>query len=335
MTSSICVVATEATLVYDALHNVISEALGDLEPAFALQDFTAKDAGSLSDAPVLPQILEALNTPPFLVPRRVVVVRDAQYLNTEEADQLVAWMKQPAPDIVLLLAVVGQKTNKVVKAAEEVRAVGLGTGRDAKAMFVRETFANYGLQADAATLSLVGNHVGDDIARVDALARTLQNIYGTAPLQPKHVEPYLGEIGDVPAWDLTDAIDRGNVGQAIRVARRMLDSRGRAGLQIVNMLQRDYLQAARVEGLSLDTEGAAALLGTKPTPAGKALSRARALGVDRIGDAIAMIAQADGDLKGGVSYGGKDLESDQDPTELTVIEVLVARLARLNATRRR
>jgi len=335
MNSSVCVVATEATLVYDALHNVINEALGDLEPAFALQDFTAKDAGSLSDAPVMPQILEALNTPPFLVARRVVVVRDAQHLNAEEADQLVAWIKQPAPDIILLLAVVGQKTNRIVKAAEEVRSVGLGTGRDAKAIFVRDTFANYGLQADAATLALVGNHVGEDIARVDALARTLQNIYGTAPLQPKHVEPYLGEIGDVPAWDLTDAIDRGNMGQAIRVARRMLDSRGRAGLQIVNMLQRDYIQAARVEGLSLDTEGAATLLGTKPTPAGKALSRARALGVDRIGEAIAMIAQADGDLKGGVSYGGKDLESDQDPTELTVIEVLVARLARLNAPRRR
>ncbi len=335
MSSSICVVADEATLVYDALHNVINETLGELEPAFALQDFTAKDAGSLSDVPVMSQILEALNTPPFLVPRRVVVVRDAQNLNADEASQLVAWIKQPAPDITLVVAVVGQKTNKIAKAAEELRAVGPGTGRDAKAIFVRDTFTNYGLEADAATLSLVGKHLGDDVARVDALARTLQNIYGTAPLLPKHVEPYLGEVGDVPAWDLTDAIDRGNVGQAIRVARRMLDSRGKAGLQIINMLQRDYLQAARVEGLQLDTDAAAVLLGAKPTPAGKALTRARALGVDRLGDALARIAQADGDLKGGVSYGGKDLESDQDPTELTVIEVLVARLARLNGSRRR
>jgi hypothetical protein len=42
-----------------------------------------------------------------------------------------------------------------------------------------------------------------------------------------------------------------------------------------------------------------------------------------------MIAKADVDLKGGVSYGGKDLNTDMDVTELTVIEVLVARLARL------
>jgi len=33
-------------------------------------------------------------------------------------------------------------------------------------------------------------------------------------------------------------------------------------------------------------------------------------------------------LKGGVSYGGKDLNTDMDVTELTVVEILVARLAK-------
>ena len=47
------------------------------------------------------------------------------------------------------------------------------------------------------------------------------------------------------------------------------------------------------------------------------------------------ITEADLALKGAVSYGGKDLESDLDVTELTVIEVLVARLARLSFGARR
>ena len=59
------------------------------------------------------------------------------------------------------------------------------------------------------------------------------------------------------------------------------------------------------------------------------------MGAERIGDAIHLIADADVDLKGGVSYGGKDLNTDQDVTDLTVIEVLVARLARLSAGARR
>ena len=334
MISSRCVVATDATLVYDALRPVIAEALGALDPAFALQDFTARD-GASGESPLISQILEALHTPPFLVDRRVVVVREAQHLSADDSDQLVAWMKAPTPDTVLCLGVVGPKTNKLVKAAEEVIAAGAGTEKGAKPAYVRDTLAHYNVQLDAAGQALILEHFGDELERVDGLARTLQNIYGSAPLSVKHITPYLGDIGNVPEWDLTDAIDRGDASAAINVARRMLDSRGRAGLQIVNILSRFYLRAARLEGLDLDGEGAAAIVGGHKFTAQKSAAFARKLGAERLGDAVALLTQADLDLKGAVSYGGKDLESDQDVTELTVIEVLVARLARLSAARRR
>jgi len=47
----------------------------------------------------------------------------------------------------------------------------------------------------------ITDRLGDDVARVDGLARTLQTIYGTAQLNFTHVEPYLGDAGDVPEWD--------------------------------------------------------------------------------------------------------------------------------------
>ena len=335
MSTTLCVVASDATLVYDALHQRIDEALNGLDPSIALQDFTAKDAAATSATPVISQILEALQTPPFLVDRRVVVVRDAQHLNADETNELLEWMKNPTPGVLLRLGVVGSKANKLAKAADEVISLDLGYGKDEKPNFVRATFANYNVTVDAAALSAITTHLGDEIERVDALARTLQNIYGSAPLTMSHITPYLGEAGNVPEWDLTDAIDRGNVTLAISIARRMLDSRGRAGLQIVNMVQRHFLRAVRLEGLDLSAKDAAALLGVKSEyTATKAMTQARKMGPDRLADAISMITQADLDLKGAVSFGGKDLESDQDVTELTVIEVLVARLARLSAARR-
>jgi DNA polymerase III delta subunit len=116
----------------------------------------------------------------------------------------------------------------------------------------------------------------------------------------------------------------------------MLDSKARAGLQIVNMLQRHYLRLARLEGSGVQGEDeAATLLGINRYPAGKALRTSRRLGAERISAAVHMVANADLDLKGGVSYGGKDLNTDLDVTELTVIEVLVARLARLTQSARR
>jgi DNA polymerase-3 subunit delta len=280
--------------------------------------------------------MEALYTPPFLVERRVVVVRDAQLLVADEVAQLTQWMDDPAPGTILILAVVGSKANKLVKASSEVVEVNVGSRVADRVAFVKAKMEEYDVVLDHSAAQKVAEQVGDDVARVDALARTLQSIYGTAPLVFARIEPYLGEAGDVPVWDLTDAIDAGDATKAIVVARRMLESRRRAGLQLVSMLQRHYINMARLEGSDARTkEEAAILLGINAFPAGKSLQLAQRLGGERLTTAVHWIAEADLALKGGVSYGGKDLESDLDMTELTVTEILVARLARLSGGARR
>ncbi len=335
MDATTVVVGSDATMVYDALHNVIATALGDLDPSFALQDFTVKDVTNSGES-VVSAILEALNTPPFLVSRRVVVVRDAQALLADETTPLLAWMANPAPDIVLALAVVGAKSNKLVKAARVVVDVNVATGAKNRVAFVNDKMAEYRVVIDPGAAARISDRVGDDVARVDSLARLLASIYGSAPLNVSHVEPYLGDAGGAPEWDLTDALESGNATRAITVARRMLDSRGRAGVQIIFLLQRYYLRMARLEGADVTSaDEAAQLLGMNAFGAKKLLAMASRMGAERIGDAIHLIANADVDLKGGVSYGGKDLDTDQDMTDLTVIEVLVARLARLTSSARR
>ena len=331
-----CVVGGDATMVYDAVHNVVTNALGDLDPNFALQDFTAKDVTSAAGDSVISRVIEALNTPPFLVERRVVVVRDAQLLLADEVATLSSWMKSPAPATVLIVAVVGAKSHKLVKAAGEVIDVNVGSRPADRVAFVETKLSEYRVNVDRATAQKIADRVGDDVARVDALARTLQTIYGSAPLTFHHLEPYLGDAGDVPEWDLTDAVDAGDATKAIVTARRMLDSKSRAGLQIVNILQRHYLRMARLEGSGVHGEDdAAALLGINRYPAGKALRVAQRLGAQRISEAVHMVTRADIDLKGGVSYGGKDLNTDLDVTDVTVIEVLVARLAKMTQSARR
>ena len=330
------IVGTDPTMVYDAVHNVITDALGDLDPSFALQDFTAKDVTKSGAESVTRRVMEALNTPPFLVARRVVVVRDAQSLVADEVADVLAWMGSPAPDVVLVLAVVGTKAHKLVKAAASVVEVNVSSRSADRVSFVETKLAEYRVTIDHATAARIAEQLGDDMARVDALARTLQTIYGSAPLNFSHIEPYLGDAGDVPEWDLTDAVDSGDATKAIVVARRMLDSKGRAGLQIVNILQRHYLRMAKLEGSGVrGQDDAGALLGIKGFPAQKSLQMSQRLGTERIATAVHWITDADVALKGGVSYGGKDLDTDMDVTELTVIEILVARLAKMTQGARR
>jgi len=310
--------------------------VGELDPSFALEDFTAKDVTNAGVESVISRVMGALNTPAFLVDRRVVVVRDAQLFLADEVDQLLDWIGSPTPLTTLVLAVVGTKSNKLVKAASDVIEVNVGSRSAERISFVIEKMAEYRVSVDRTACQQVADQVGDDVARVDALARTLQSIYGTAPLNFAHIEPYLGDAGDVPEWDLTDAIDAGDATKSILVARRMLDSKGRAGLQIVNILQRHYLRMARLEGSGAHgDEEAATLLGINKYPAGKSLRVSERLGPERISTAVHWITQADLNLKGGASYGGKDLDTDLDVTDLTVVEVLVARLAKMTQGARR
>jgi DNA polymerase-3 subunit delta len=332
----VAIIGNDPIIVGDTAVTVIDQMLEGLDAAIALEDFAA---GASSDpetatAPVAMRVLEALNTPPFLVSHRVVVLRDIQNLAASDVEPLLEWAASPTPGVRLLVTALGARSRSaLVKAAGEVHDVTVSAKAKDRVEFVAERFHAHKVHAPAGVCQKVAERLGDEVSRVDALARTLQAVYGEDPLTIEMVDPYLGDAGDVPEWDLTDAIDQGHVADAIATARRMLDSEGRVGVQVVNILQRHYLKMARLEGSGATTgEQAAEIIGGHAFPAQKLVRSARLLGPDRVAAAISMVTRADLDLKGGADYGSS--RGGVDRTALTVIEVLVARLARLSVDAR-
>ena len=68
----------------------------------------------------------------------------------------------------------------------------------------------------------VAEHLGEDVGRLDGiLADAGARPTATAPrCGPADVEPFLGEAGGVPPWDLTDAIDAGDTAGGADAAGR-------------------------------------------------------------------------------------------------------------------
>jgi len=329
MTSSLCVVGNDPVMVNDRLHRAIQETLGDRDPSLALEEYVIVESADEHQA-ILGQIRDALATPAFLVDRRVVVVREAQLLLADEVEVLLAWMKSPTPGTVLIMGVAGAKTAKLAKAADELLETSVGSGRADKRAFMADTFAKANVTVDASTMEKIAEVLGDELNRLDQLARTLSSIYGSAPLNFSHVAPYLGEKGDIPPWDLTDPIAQGDATKAIVAVRRMLDSRGKVALQVMFTLSKYFREVAILEsGEATNEEEAAALTKSPKFTAKKQLALANRLGSARIAQALHWIAEADLALKGGVSYGSRDLDTDMEVTQLVVMEILVARLARL------
>jgi len=308
----------DPALLAGEVRRVIDAALAGADRSLALEDLGA-------DELTVGAVVDACHTPPFLADRRVVVARDVARWSSDEVAGLVEYLAAPLETTALVLVDGGggrlsQKLLNAVKKAGTVIDAGLPNAGRARTAWLVERLSASGLRFDAAAGTLLGEHLGEDLGRLDALIAILTSVFGAgARVGVAEVEPYLGAAGAVAPWDLTDAIDRGDTPAALTVLGRLMGAGERHALAVLAILHRHYAAMLRLDGagVRIDTE-AAALVGMAPFPAGKALRQAQRLGTAGVARAITLLAQADLDLRGLKDW----------PDQL-VIEVLVARLSRL------
>jgi len=284
------------------------------------------------------QLVDAAQTPPFLTERRVVLGRHAAVFSTKDAvAPLVAYLNDPLPSTSLVLvwekdprpnkqkstpAIPKSLAEAITSAGGVVVDTSPGSGK-AQSGWIDERISGSSLKFDPAARRLLVDHLGSDVGRLSSLLETLEAVFGPgAKVSAPDIEPYLGEAGDVAPWDLTDAIDSGDVSGALSVLDRMLGGGQKHPLQIMATLTNHYLRMVRLDDPDIQGEKAAAeVLGIKGStfPAKKALDGARRLGPERLVEITYLLAQADLDLHGTKAW----------PPEL-VAEVLVARLAGRN-----
>ena len=241
---------------------------------------------------------------------------------TADAPRLVEVIANPLPTTVLILVggggTVPAPIVKAVTAHGQVLDVATSRAGDRKA-WLHEHLRGGPVKLDPAAADLLAQHLGEDLGRVEGLLSALSAAYGEgARISADDLAPYLGEAGAVPRYELTDAIDRGQPGTALAVLHRMLDAGGLVPIQVLATLHGHFANMLALDGEDVMGErDAAAVLGTAPFVAKKALEQSRRLGSAQIGHAIALIARADLDVRGASGL-----------SPVLVVEILVARLAR-------
>jgi DNA polymerase III subunit delta len=271
-------------------------------------------------------VVDAAQTPPFLTQRRIVLARGIGRFTADDLAPLVGYLGDPLPTTDLVLVGGGGRLPKLL--SDALKASGaevIGTSPPSRARdreaWIDDAANARGVKLSSAAVSSVAERLGEDVGRLDGILATLAGTFGgVRTLTPEEVEPFLGEAGDVPPWELTDALDAGNTSAALGLLARMTRAGGRHALQVMAVLHNHYVRLARLDGVDARTEGDAAnALGIKPGfPARKALQQYRRLGGSGVQRAIDLLATADLDLR-----GAKELPDD------VVMDVLVARLSRL------
>lgn len=300
------------------------------------QQVGAADATLVVDEPSLDEderlrpLVDAAQTAPFFTDHRVVVGRNVERFKAkEDLALLVDYLADPLPSTVLVLEWAGSA--RVPKAlTDAVTAAGGETittdpGRNL-ADFVADEVKKANLALDREAQRHLVDWLGDDAGRLPGVLAVLASTYGEgARLTVGDVDPFLGDAGGVPPWDLTDAIDRGDIAAAITTLTRMLRA-GRHPMQVMATLHTHFQRILRLDGAGVRGEKeAATVLGLKGStfPAKKALAQSRKLGPAGVRESIRLLARTDLELRGTVDW----------PDELSM-EILVARLARIAKTAR-
>jgi DNA polymerase III subunit delta len=288
--------------------------------SLALDEFGTSDDFDIAAA------IDAAMTPPMFSSRRVVLVRDVGRLDTAGAELLLDYLSGPSPTTTLILVGGGGTVpKKVVDALKRLGAIvetGAPTGK-ARQTWVDERLASAPVKLDRHAAQRLTDHLGDGLSRIDGIVSVLAAVYGEGSrIGIDELEPFLGGAGSGAPWDLTDAIDRGDAAAALDQLRRQMNAGERHSLQIMASLTAHFTKMLRLSGVGIrdENEAAKALGITGSTfPAKKALNQAKKLGPHGVARGVHLLAEADLDLR-----GRRDVPGD------VVMEVLIARLARLS-----
>jgi DNA polymerase-3 subunit delta len=315
----------DEALLGAAVSELVHRLVGDADRDLVVEELDGDEYG-------IAALVDAAQTPPFLTEHRVVVGRGIGRFTADDLKPLAAYLADPLPTTDLVLTVSGERLPKAF--LDAVKAAGgivvdtdVGTRKADRDEWITEQVAASGLKLDRTARDAAGARLGEDLGRLGSLLDTLAGAFGPgAKLTAADIAPFLGEGGGVPPWDLTDAIDQGDTAKALAMLDRMLHGGDRHPLQVMAILHGHYGRMLRLDGSGAHDERAAAdVLGMKGSTfqARKALDQVRRLGPEGLRRAFALLAQADLDLRGA-----------KDWPDGLVMEVLIARLARLTTPAR-
>jgi DNA polymerase-3 subunit delta len=184
------------------------------------------------------QVVDAANTLPMMVPRRVVLLLHAERLLNPKKDSdatardletLEAYIKAPVETccLVMVAETVDKRralAKQLLAKATVVECTGPADAVEA-AKWVKDRVAKEGMTIDARAARLVADRVGPDVSRLRSDVERLV-LYATCnkAITEADVKEVVAPATSQDDWGVTNAIARGSAGDALRELGLMMDN---------------------------------------------------------------------------------------------------------------
>jgi DNA polymerase III subunit delta len=183
-------------------------------------------------------LVAAVRTLPMMSPRRVVTVMQAETLlmprreseaATRALEQLEDLFKEPEPQTTLVLAAAAlDRRSRMFKALQRHATIvecGVVADLNDAERFVRTRVAAAGAAIEPAAARLVAQRAGTDVRRLRAdVERLMLYALGQKQITADDVREVTGPAALQDDWAMTNAIEAGQAGEALRQLALMLDA---------------------------------------------------------------------------------------------------------------
>jgi len=212
----------DSLLLDQCRREIVAKAVGSADPQTCVGVYDA-------DAE-LAAVLDELRTMPFLAPRRVVIVRNADAFISAHREALENYLESPSAAGVLVLMVSAWASNtRLYKLVGKIGQVMQCSAPKAGGLikWIRDAAAGRGKKIAPDAAELLAHWVGQDLAALDGEIEKLSLYAGARQsLTVEDVSALVTATAGPEAFDLTNALTAGDVGAALKALEGMVRRRG-------------------------------------------------------------------------------------------------------------
>jgi len=184
------------------------------------------------------EVFSQLNTVPLLSDKRLIVIKDIEKAPDEFRSSLIDYIKKPSKSAYLILEA---KNDSILKDYNEavnqisVRYLGMPTG-SALISWMKSYVSGKGKTIDSAASAILKELEGNDLSYLSQELDKLVTFTGSRKeISSDDVEELVGKSLVISVFDITDAIGRRNIADAIKISSN-LTANGKKEYEIIGIL---------------------------------------------------------------------------------------------------
>jgi DNA polymerase-3 subunit delta len=227
-----------------ALERVLDQTIGG-DRQEALQAFRGEES-------TWAQVLDAARTRSLFATRKALVVRQAEALRGDDAEAVLAYLKDPTPGVTLVLVAPKPDKRKALwKKLFETASVTLAEPLKGARLkgYVRDELRRRKLQLPEDALAALIERVGADLRRLIGEIDNLQAYAEGERLSAEQVVEVLGRGFARPLYELSDAFCARKARATLELLEQALEE-GEAALRILAALHRGLRELRKLRALA-------------------------------------------------------------------------------------